>query len=265
MARKSVGNKVRFEVFKRDSFKCQYCGRSAPDVILEVDHIQPVAKDGDNDITNLITSCRVCNSGKSDRELSDDAVIKKRKAQLDELQERREQLTMMLNWQKSLANLEDEQLDAADELFRGLVKKYSLSDIGRSTVRKLITRYGVAEVFECIRISAAQYLSYDNEGDVTKESAAKVLDYIGKIAGNRKRLEKRPYLRDLWYIRGIVRKRMYCNEHDCIDLLEKAYLVGYEIDDLKQLAIEARNWTDWRVTMEAMVKDGQKTDYRQQD
>ena len=44
--RKSITKSVRFEVFKRDGFKCQYCGASAPDVILEVDHIVPVAEGG---------------------------------------------------------------------------------------------------------------------------------------------------------------------------------------------------------------------------
>lgn len=39
--RKGLSPKVRFEVFKRDSFKCQYCGRSAPDVMLRADHIEP--------------------------------------------------------------------------------------------------------------------------------------------------------------------------------------------------------------------------------
>ena len=67
MDRKPLSKKTRFEVFKRDSFKCQYCGKSAPEVVLNVDHIVPVAADGKNDIMNLITSCFDCNSGKSDR------------------------------------------------------------------------------------------------------------------------------------------------------------------------------------------------------
>lgn len=33
--RKSISKKLRFEVFKRDGFTCQYCGRMAPDVVLE--------------------------------------------------------------------------------------------------------------------------------------------------------------------------------------------------------------------------------------
>lgn len=48
MKRKSLSKKTRFEVFKRDSFTCQYCGRSAPEVVLQVDHIKPVAKESRN-------------------------------------------------------------------------------------------------------------------------------------------------------------------------------------------------------------------------
>lgn len=67
--RKPITKKLRFEVFKRDAFTCQYCGRMAPDVILDVDHINPVSNGGDNDIVNLITSCKDCNRGKGKRKL----------------------------------------------------------------------------------------------------------------------------------------------------------------------------------------------------
>jgi 5-methylcytosine-specific restriction endonuclease McrA len=59
--RKAIGKKIRFEVFKRDKFTCQYCGEKSPDVILHIDHINPVAEGGGNDIINLITSCVACN------------------------------------------------------------------------------------------------------------------------------------------------------------------------------------------------------------
>ena len=96
--RKGMSKKIRFEVFKRDSFSCQYCGATPSTTELEVDHIQPVATGGGNDMLNLITSCFDCNRGKSARELSDDSVVVKQKKQLDNLQERRQQLEMMLEW-----------------------------------------------------------------------------------------------------------------------------------------------------------------------
>lgn len=58
---------LRFEVLKRDNFSCQYCGRTAKDSAkLVVDHIYPKAQGGTNNISNLITACNECNSGKKD-------------------------------------------------------------------------------------------------------------------------------------------------------------------------------------------------------
>lgn len=67
--RKNLTKKTRFEVFKRDHFTCQYCGRTPPAVVLKVDHIVPVADGGDNEQINLLTSCFDCNSGKGARPL----------------------------------------------------------------------------------------------------------------------------------------------------------------------------------------------------
>jgi HNH endonuclease len=58
---------LRFAVLIRDSFTCQYDGRSAPDVILHVDHRIPVSQGGDDSMDNLVTACQDCNLGKSDR------------------------------------------------------------------------------------------------------------------------------------------------------------------------------------------------------
>lgn len=43
---RKISNALRFEVFQRDRHTCQYCGRRAPEVELEVDHLIPVARDG---------------------------------------------------------------------------------------------------------------------------------------------------------------------------------------------------------------------------
>lgn len=64
--RRPIGMRLRFFVFQRDEFTCQYCGSPAPLVTLHVDHIRPVSKGGTNDLTNLITSCVDCNLGKHD-------------------------------------------------------------------------------------------------------------------------------------------------------------------------------------------------------
>lgn len=64
-ARKAIGKRKRFEIFKRDNFTCQYCGAQPPTVILHVDHILAVANGGGNEDENLTTACEGCNLGKS--------------------------------------------------------------------------------------------------------------------------------------------------------------------------------------------------------
>ncbi|MEN6290684.1 MAG: HNH endonuclease [Methanobacterium sp.] len=64
-----VHQKIRFRILHRDNFTCQYCGRRAPEVVLEVDHIVPLSKGGKDDDENLTTSCRECNRGKFNHEI----------------------------------------------------------------------------------------------------------------------------------------------------------------------------------------------------
>lgn len=74
--------KKRFEVLKRDNFRCQYCGRNGKDVTLEVDHINPKSKWGTDDMENLITCCRECNMGKGNTEIDESSTSKIREADL---------------------------------------------------------------------------------------------------------------------------------------------------------------------------------------
>jgi len=57
--------RTRFEVLKRDNHTCRYCGVSAPDAVLTVDHVVPVSLGGSDDPSNLVAACKDCNSGKS--------------------------------------------------------------------------------------------------------------------------------------------------------------------------------------------------------
>ena len=77
-----MSKKLRFEIFKRDEFTCQYCGSHPPKVILHVDHIIPVKEGGDNDMDNLITSCSSCNLGKSAIPLTNIPISLKDKSEL---------------------------------------------------------------------------------------------------------------------------------------------------------------------------------------
>lgn len=62
---RSVPPALRYKVLERDRFTCRYCGRKAPEVVLEIDHGVSWATGGETNIENLVTACRDCNRGKS--------------------------------------------------------------------------------------------------------------------------------------------------------------------------------------------------------
>ena len=154
--RKAISKKLRFEVFKRDSFTCQYCGRKATEVVLEVDHIKPVAEGGKNTLVNLITSCRECNRGKGKRMLTDRQELDKEHNQLELLQQRREQLKMMMEWKDELLQMEEEQVDYIAKIVCN--EGDTLTDLGRRNMKKHIERFGFEMVVESAIISQRQYV-----------------------------------------------------------------------------------------------------------
>lgn len=249
----AISKRVRFEVFKRDKFTCQYCGRKAPDVVLHVDHIEPKSKGGSDDLLNLITSCSECNLGKGARELSDDSAVAKQRAQLEELQERQEQLQMMIEWQRSLIDLDRQEVEEAAAFWCDLADWPRLLEEEKATLRKLIRRHGLAEVIEAMR-AAQHYFRLDDLGRPTPESAEHAFSKLGGICRIRAVEADKPYLKDLFYIRGIVRNRLaYVNLNRARALLEEAFEAGCDRADLENAAIAARNWTDWQDRMEALI------------
>jgi len=69
--REPINESLKEEIFERDNHQCQYnfdkdCLKNKG---LSIDHIIPVSKGGTNEKNNLVTSCMVCNSKKSNKYL----------------------------------------------------------------------------------------------------------------------------------------------------------------------------------------------------
>lgn len=64
-----ISKSLRFEILARDGFRCRYCGASAQDAAMHVDHVLPRSIGGRDEAANLVTACADCNLGKSDRRI----------------------------------------------------------------------------------------------------------------------------------------------------------------------------------------------------
>lgn len=57
--------RLRIEVLERDGYRCVYCGVTAAEAQLHVDHFIPRHLGGWDAANNLLTACSDCNLGKS--------------------------------------------------------------------------------------------------------------------------------------------------------------------------------------------------------
>lgn len=171
---RTISKKLRFEIFKRDSFKCQYCGKSAPDVLLdlkelEIDHIVPVCKNGETNIMNLVTACFDCNRGKSGNLLSQNLVLEKQRKQLEELEERRKQIELMMEWHQSLQEVDVLTLNKVTIYLNEKISvdNRSLSNIGINNLKKAIRNYELSEILSAIDSSFDYYYNKSFDKNVT--------------------------------------------------------------------------------------------------
>ena len=70
---------TRFNVFLRDRFTCQFCGRRERAEELTFDHVVPRSRGGVSSWRNVVTACRVCNERKGCRTPSEAGMLLRRR------------------------------------------------------------------------------------------------------------------------------------------------------------------------------------------
>jgi hypothetical protein len=151
--KRSVKQRVRFEVFKRDQFTCQYCGQTPPAVVLEVDHIVARADRGSDEPANLITACFDCNRGKGavplSARLSLDDVESRRRL----LQERVEQAEAYEQMLKERRYAEDAAIDEIVAVYEAYFDGWTLLEGTRQSIRNFLRKLPKVVVTEAMEMA----------------------------------------------------------------------------------------------------------------
>jgi HNH endonuclease len=236
--REPISKKTRFEILKRDKFTCQYCGKRAPDVLLVIDHVEPVVKGGKSTLLNLTTSCESCNQGKGPRQLSDDSAMHVQLAELDRLQARREQLQELVRWRKSLEKIGDMEFRSVEAAIRR--RRVTLNPCGKEILRRLVAKYGTAECLEAVHIAFLTYYS-----EAKPDSANVAFNKIPGILFNRRAEARDPLLPTLnkmsWYLDRFVHHPRW----KTVERLRELFDCGYTEDAIWDLVRNSRSTTQF--------------------
>lgn len=156
-----VNKKLRFEVFKRDGFKCGYCGRTPPAVVLEADHIDPVSKGGPDIIENLITACFDCNRGKRDIPLS--SIPNPLSETMEQVREREAQIKGYRALLKRVETRIQRDMVLINVMFNKYFEGRELTELFlNKSVRGFLKQLPLSEVLEAMRL-AGERINDPNE------------------------------------------------------------------------------------------------------
>lgn len=145
----AITKKLRFEVFKRDGFICAYCGKSPPEVTLEVDHIYPKAKGGKDDINNYITACFDCNRGKKDIPLN--RIPNKLIDNLEVLKEKEDQIKEYRKFIQKIERRTRKDIEDVAHVYRENYPGHDLSDKFKNvSVKKFLQLLPKDEVIDSL-------------------------------------------------------------------------------------------------------------------
>lgn len=241
--RKTIGKTLRFEVFKRDKFTCQYCGGKAPDVVLHVDHMRPVADGGKNDIMNLVTSCAGCNGGKGARLLTDDSIVERQRKQIEDLEARRQQLEMMLQWREELSKLNESVEQAVCDHLTA-VTGFTPNKSGMVSIRKWIKAFPLETVLNSIDDAFARYGCWRDD-QMTEESWNVAFNKVGGFCQNKVRYGDGPEIDDLLYVQGIIRRRIGDRYFKALPRLKEMQDAGYSASEMKRAACDLDDRADF--------------------
>ncbi|MGB3969801.1 MAG: HNH endonuclease signature motif containing protein [Planctomycetota bacterium] len=148
-------------MFKRDGFRCRYCGATPDQVVLHVDHVVPVAEDGTDDPQNLITACAGCNLGKSDRPI--DARALPLPTDPEQLREQIEQIREYLDLQKQLTASKEQVYAHACSIWEERIGPLSQDMANR--MRVVLARDPLVLVIQAIDIVASRFGDPDADYD----------------------------------------------------------------------------------------------------
>ncbi|UEP23130.1 HNH endonuclease [Burkholderia ambifaria] len=153
-ARKPLGKKTRFDVFKRDMFSCVYCGGTPPGAVLEIDHVVPVSQGGDNSLHNLVTSCFDCNRGKGAESLS--AIPETLASRAEVVAEKLAQIQAYERLIKRAKKVEERQIDEVETAFNSNFPDYWFKPKFRESVRAFLKTFTADDLIGFMHLAASR-------------------------------------------------------------------------------------------------------------
>ena len=174
----------------------------------------------------------------------------------DGLESLSQQLQTKMDVAEDLRNIALEAVERLCAYWEAYTPRWSVNENGRRHLLEWLRTYSLEELTYGMDVAATQYLGTDGEGRIIPESWENAFWKIRGVCRTERASQNEPDLRDLYYIRGILRNKCAnCfNNAKTLEGLRIARRGGISIDELKDIARRTSHWGDFAQVVNEVLR-----------
>jgi len=248
-----VYKRIKFEVFEKDGYKCQTCGAVAPNVTLQLHRLQEVQQNENwLDPAFLSTACFDCEQKQTEQKST---AKKNGFMTLDDLEERLEQLKMLISWRKGLRKIKKGQLNSLIDYWQELVPGIYLNDDHKRTILSCMNKFTREEIKSAMEYAVKEFLILRQDGSIAQDSFQLAFEKIPEICLRTKKASENQEIENLYHIHDILKGKLegFFDSERVIQWLNYARSWEVKLDELTHMAFKVTNWTQFSCNIDEMV------------
>lgn len=162
----------------------------------------------------------------------------------DGLESLSQQLQTKMDVAEGLRNIALEAVERLCAYWEAYTPGWSVNENGRRHLLEWLRTYSIEELTYGMDVAATQYLRGDSEGRIIPESWENAFWKIRGVCRTERAMKDEPDLRDMYYIRGILKNKCvrYFDKVQALKGLKVARSWGISIDELRDIALQTQNW-----------------------
>jgi hypothetical protein len=245
--------RIKYEIFEKDAFKCQFCGTGTPNVTLQLVRIQDAQQNDEwLDLAFLSTSCKICEKKKSGvEEKSPNNYMS-----IDELEERLQQLKMLINWRKGMLNIRKQQLANLISYWENKIPDFETNNDQKKYLAAYISKYSSDEIRSAMDMAVDKFIKFSDDGTLDKNSILTAFSKIPEICQTKTEIVNTHETDGLQRIHNQLEQGIsgFFDSNRASQWLNYARSWEVPIDDLFKMATSVKSWTEFSLNIDKMVE-----------
>jgi len=242
--------RIKFEVFEKDSFRCQFCGSRAPNVTLKLLRIQETNdKDTWLNTAFLSTSCTNCENKKA-------GIINDGFISIEELEERLQQLKMLINWRKGMFKIRKQQLENLITYWQNKIPGYEINSDQKKHLLSYMTKYSGDEIRNAMNVACDKFVNFNPDKSYDHSSVSDAFYKVQEICLQKTEIANSNETEGLNQIHVHLKQNIdgFFDAQRAAQWLTYARSWEVSIEDLIRMAQSVATWTEFAVNIDEMVE-----------